>query len=260
MKIYILGVLSLFILGGACGMERRYFKDLGERAVLGNTKVGEEGNSTELLVVGDVRKGKESEKMSKRREGKTFKVVGHRARRVAVIIPDNNEECTYTYSAHTPNLTFIKKKVATFTINRCKSKKNKGANKKKNKRTKKKKKGIKGMKRKNLKEQRKTRKNGRKGRKGRKLEEKTQKGKKLRNKNKRKQERERRRNKKELKMFADQERFRKWKRKHNMQHLLKKPVAQAAIHDLWKKFFSKSPQWTKIYDEMHKKHAAHSSK
>ena len=57
---------------------------------------------------------------------------------------------------------------------------------------------------------------------------------------------------KKKKLLIEHKKFQKWKRKHNMEHILRKPQAQRAIDDLWMKLFNKGERWRKIYDEMHK--------
>ena len=94
----------------------------------------------------------------------------------------------------------------------------------------------------------------RRGKKGESSDEKKRKRKnKLRNVTRtgRKKNREKKGRKKK-KLLIEHKKFQKWKRKHNMEHILRKPQAQRAIDDLWMKLFNKGERWRKIYDEMHK--------
>jgi len=147
------------------------------------------------------------------------------------------DDCMHTYTAHTPNLSFIKEKTVTFTINKCKNNQRQNLRKLKTGKN------------------RRQRKNGRKQKKiGKDKENKENNA----IKEQRKMQRERRRKERQnMELFAEQQRFKEWKRKESMDILLQKPQAQDAIHDLWKNLFKEGSHWGKIYQDMHQPPQTH---
>jgi len=151
------------------------------------------------------------------------------------------DPCLHTYTAHTPNLSFIKEKTVTFTINKCKN------NQRQHLRQLKTGGG------------RRQRKNGRKNKKiGKDVKKQENKAKKEERKHRRKVSQERRRKERHnMELFMEQQRFKEWKRKESMDILLQKPQAQDAIHDLWKNLFKEGSHWGKIYQDMHQPPQTH---
>merc|ERR1719319_1912048 len=119
------------------------------------------------------------------------------------------DDCLQTYTAQAPNLSFIKEKTVTYTVNKCEDNPHQNIENQKteNKRMRRKNKN------KNL-------------RKNKKNENDERKAEKKERKNRRKMQRERRRQeRRDMELFAEQQRFKEWKRKESMDTLLQKPLA-----------------------------------